>query len=353
MSNKVTIQDIADALGISRNTVSKAINNTGILADATREKVLAKAAEMGYKQFSYANALNNSILDGAAKKPVASGEIALFTGSFLANSHFASTMLDKFQHEISNFGYSMTMHRVGTETIDNKVLPPSYNAERTQAIICVEMFNYEYCKMLCELDVPVLFVDAPFDSYMHPLNADVLLMENTSGIFSLVEAMQDRGIKEIGFIGQKHHCRSFFERYLAFRNGMNFFNLPINEDYCLTDVNPHNENYQQRLYLEMSKLSSMPDLFICANDFVCVDALNAFDKLGISCPKDVLLAGFDDSTESKLITPTLTTCHIHSQIMGMTAANLILSRIQQPMLNYRTIYTETNLIYRESTSPTV
>ena len=40
MADRITIQDIADALGISRNTVSKAINNTGILADATREKVL-------------------------------------------------------------------------------------------------------------------------------------------------------------------------------------------------------------------------------------------------------------------------------------------------------------------------
>ena len=53
MAARVTIQDIADALGISRNTVSKAINNTGVLADATREKVLKKAMEMGYKQFSY------------------------------------------------------------------------------------------------------------------------------------------------------------------------------------------------------------------------------------------------------------------------------------------------------------
>ena len=53
MANRVTIQDIADALGLSRNTVSKAINNTGILADTTRQKILAKAVEMGYKQFSY------------------------------------------------------------------------------------------------------------------------------------------------------------------------------------------------------------------------------------------------------------------------------------------------------------
>ena len=53
MKQKVTIQDIADALGISRNTVSKAINNSEGLADSTREKILQKAVEMGYKQFSY------------------------------------------------------------------------------------------------------------------------------------------------------------------------------------------------------------------------------------------------------------------------------------------------------------
>ena len=46
MKKKVTIQDIADALGISRNTVSKAINNSEGLADATREKILQKAVEI-------------------------------------------------------------------------------------------------------------------------------------------------------------------------------------------------------------------------------------------------------------------------------------------------------------------
>ena len=45
MATKVTIQDIASELQLSRNTVSKAINNTGVLADATREKILRKAAE--------------------------------------------------------------------------------------------------------------------------------------------------------------------------------------------------------------------------------------------------------------------------------------------------------------------
>ena len=56
MKKRVTIQDIADELGISRNTVSKAINNSDGLADGTREKILQKAIEMGYKHFSYISA---------------------------------------------------------------------------------------------------------------------------------------------------------------------------------------------------------------------------------------------------------------------------------------------------------
>lgn len=48
MTKKTTIQDIADALGLSRNTVSKAINNAPGLAVYTRDRILQKAVEMGY-----------------------------------------------------------------------------------------------------------------------------------------------------------------------------------------------------------------------------------------------------------------------------------------------------------------
>ena len=75
---RVTIQDIADALGISRNTVSKAINNADGLADATRRRILEKAVEMGYKQFSYVKARSFIASDRDASQK---GEIALLFGS--------------------------------------------------------------------------------------------------------------------------------------------------------------------------------------------------------------------------------------------------------------------------------
>ena len=350
MANKVTIQDIADALGVSRNTVSKAINNTGILADATREKVLAKAVEMGYKQFSYANSVTDILGNNTeAHKPLRTGEFALFVGSFLDNSHFASPMLDKFQHEITGLGYSMTMHRVTSDNVDNLTFPASFNKERTVGIICVEMFNQSYCEMLGSLDLPILFVDAPVASYSTQLAGDILMMDNTAGIFKIVSDMKERGVTKIGFIGQANHCRSFFERYMAFRNAMYLNGLEIDEKFCLTDVHIHGPEYFASLFKAVSNLDELPELFICANDFVAIDIVNCLKVMNKSYPEDVMICGFDDSAESKVMTPALTTCHIHSQAIGYTAANLLLSRIEQPDLNYRTVYTETNLIYRAST----
>ena len=94
-------------LQLSRSTVSKAINNTGVLADATREKILRKAAEMGYKQFAYlplfqpesaaapADAPTNAPAEAEAQ-PGGKREIAMMTTCFLSNSHFSSMMLDRF-----------------------------------------------------------------------------------------------------------------------------------------------------------------------------------------------------------------------------------------------------------------
>lgn len=348
MATKVTLQDIADALGVSRNTVSKAINNTGVLAESTRQKVLEKAIDMGYKQFSYANSVSD-IKNPSFARNKASGEIALFTGSLLNNSHFASTMLDKFQNEISILGYSLTMHRVDEGNIADLSLPLSFNPDNTRAIMCIEMFNHPYCEMLCNLGIPVLMVDAPVASYWKPLNADLLLMDNSSSIYTVINDLSKKGITKIGFVGQVTHCRSFYERFTAFREALYINNLEFNEKYCLSEVHSHDSQYKDYLYKALENMEELPELFICANDFVALDLLYGLRKMGIECPRDIKLFGFDDSPESKIMTPSLSTSHIHSQIIGYSAANLIMSRIEQPDLNYRITYTETDLIYRDST----
>ena len=353
MAQRVTIQDIADELGLSRNTVSKAINNTGVLADATKEKVLQKAMEMGYKTFSYVN--NREMLQTPSPYPasaaaVGSGKtIALLHGIFLDTSHFASTMLDKFQYELSLLGYSLTMHRIMPDNFEQLTLPLSFQKENTAAIVCIEVFHFPYCKMLCSLGLPVLLVDAPVSTYASPLPVDLLLMENASGIYQIIKTARQKGITKIGFVGEALHCRSFFERFMAFREAMYLYSLPISDAYCLTGIHPHGQDYRSYLRQHLQKMDDLPELFICANDFIAVDMLIILREMGVSCPDEILLCGFDDSPESRVVSPPLTTCHIHSQIMGLSAARMLINRIMEPDLNYRTVHTETDLLFREST----
>ena len=349
MATRVTIQDIASELQLSRNTVSKAINNTGVLADATREKILLKAAEMGYKQFAYlplfqedtAKAAEHSIL------PSDKREIAMLTTQFLSSSHFSSMMLDRFQSEIDHLHSGMTIHRISPIELKEKKLPSSLDIQRTAGIICFEVFDYDYAQMLCDLDVPLLFVDTPVMDMRPPLKADRLYMENRIEIQNAVAHMVQRGKKRISFAGDKNHCQSFFERYMAYKDAMEYFGLTEGLSTCAMPSGQ--QNYPVSLYETIRRFKTMPDAFVCANDFVAMDLVKALNELGYSVPDDIWVCGFDDSQEASYFAPRLTSIHIHEQIMGYTAANLLMTRIEEPSLNYRTVYTETNLVLREST----
>ena len=343
--SKVTIQDIADALGVSRNTVSKAINNSEGLADATREKILRKAVEMGYKQFSYFNAVNavSTGVEIAREQPGFQGEIALLTTIFLDQSHFASLMLDKLQRELSQLGYTLNTHRVSREDLKNGTLPITFSPERTSAIICIEVFNLAYADMICAQGLPVLFVDGPVRHCGRQLHADQLYMDNSTEISRFISVMLEKGYRRIGFLGDTEHCQSFFERYVAFRTAMLLAGVPVEEKYIIRDTLPG------KLTEAFRELDTLPDLFICANDFAAFDALRALEALGKSAPEDLMLCGFDDCAESRVCKPPLTTIHIHTQVMAFSAVQLLMSRIKEPSLDYRIVHTQCDLIERDST----
>lgn len=119
--------------------------------------------------------------------------------------------------------------------------------------------------------------------------------------------------------------------------------FPVDNAFCIK------ANWPDEMSEPLAALTELPDLFICGNDFVAVNAIQVLNKLEKSVPEDVMISGFDDAPESRLITPAMTTVHIHTQIMAYTAASLLMTRIREPSLDYRIVHTETELIYRDST----
>lgn len=338
MKKRTTIQDIAESLGLSRNTVSKALNNTGVVADDTRRKILDKAVEMGYRRFLY----SEQELLSLNTQP---GELALLTQNMPYGSHFGTYALNTFQEKISQNHYRLTVFPVREEEVSSLTLPLGFDSSKTAGILCLEMFHPEYIKMLSALSIPLLFIDSSYDIDFTKIDADFLLMENRNSIFSLTDSLIQKGFEKLAFAGEYRHCRSFFERYQGFMDALSKNNLSP----CTTQFADKNV-FADTSVLDETIMRSfpLPEVFVCANDFTAIRLIHALRRQNIRVPEDVCITGFDDSPESKIIEPHLTTVSIPSNEMGYLAADLLLSRIRKPDIPYRLTYVRTEVKYRDS-----
>ena len=346
MGKKVTIQDIADALNLSRNTVSKAINNSGGLAESTKIMILEKAVEMGYKQFSYVKAVareQNQMIAGITEH---TGEIALFTPAYHSrDSHFSSLLLDKFQKEAIQFGFTLVTYVLLNDNLKSLTLPPNFRKNKSCAIVCIEVFDKAYADMVCGLGLPVLFIDGPCYKHGRSVNSDLLMMGNFTEIQQFIHEKAAQGLTRFGFIGDHTHCLSFYERYAAFRMAVNEEGLKYESKFVLL---PADRNLVQMREM-LCGLDEYPDCFICVNDFNAIDAMMILKSIDPDLLKKVRFLGYDDSHESRIFTPPLSTVHIHTQSIAFAAIQLLMTRMQYPSMEYRTVHVATDLILREST----
>lgn len=345
MKKRITIQNIADELGISRNTVSKAINGTGSISDETRDKVLLKATEIGYSQFS----TPSQVQDNITSTTVYNKEIALFTHSLIGNSHFCSSLLNTFEKKISKQGYRLSIYTIGDFEIDSLTFPANFNYDNTDGIICIELFSPVYSEFLCTQCIPTLFVDTAANISDLNLASDILYTENHGSVYIMLKELIEKGYRNISFVGDRFNCNSFYERWKGYCDVLNDYNITVTPSNCILDNDSYPYTDSEWLSKRIASLPKLPEVFFCANDFLAISTLKALKKLNYSVPKDILLCGFDNSIESQIIEPSLSTVNIPSFSMGYIAADLILSRIEFPDMSYKTTYVKTNVLLREST----
>ncbi len=337
---RITMQDIADACGLSRNTVSKIFNERGSVPEATRRLVLAKARELGYSASPTGIGLPGS---------AGSGTVAVLTQRKLLSHTFGAYFITSFTDQLSRFGYTIKMYEVSAGEIAAKELPPHLLVEQIAAILVIELFDREYLDMICSLQKPTVFVDGYARMSTAPLGCDFLSMENVSSETALVRRMIAAGARRLGFVGDCEHCNSFYERYTAFRAVLGEAGLPYDPALCI--LAPDSELYGDSAWLlrQLAAMPSIPDGFACANDYLAIRLMGALKKLGLSIPGDVLLTGFDGSPEAAIVEPSLTTARIPSAELGRLAAFLLSERIRLPEFPFVRTYVKTAPIWGNST----
>jgi LacI family transcriptional regulator len=337
---KVTIQDIADSLGLSRNTVSKALNNNPSIPDETRSRVIQKAVEMKYKQFAF---FEQEI--APAKK---SGNIALLTANMPNNSHFGTSLLSGLEQKISSVGFNLSIHMVRENELKSPALPVNFDKSKVDGIVCIELFDENYTEFITSLEIPTLFIDASADLAFSEMKADLLLMENSHSTFRITKRLIDEGVAPIGFIGDYRHCMSFSERWEGFNKAFFTAQIKPDESFCILEEDRYIADYQW-LKQQLTSMKKLPSAFVCANDFIAIHVIRILKDLNIRIPEEVMVCGFDNAPESRIIEPHLTTVHIHRSEMGILAAEMLLKRIENPYRPPQVTHVKTTPVFRQST----
>ncbi|MBT2287640.1 LacI family DNA-binding transcriptional regulator [Paenibacillus albidus] len=339
--DKVTIQDIADALGISRNTASKALNGTKGIPDDTRNKVIKKAKEMKYKQFSF--------MEDDSKLSKSSKNIALLTENLPNTSHFGSTLISGLEKRISAEGYNLSIHIIRDIDQQSLSLPNNFDVSNVDGIICIELFNLEYSSLITSLGIPTIFIDCSAHVCFPEFQADVLLMENEHSTYLLTKKLIDGGYTTFGFVGDFNHCRSFNERWVGFNRALTESGIQLNLSQCVLEEDQYFFSSPSWADDRLKDMPELPSALVCANDYIAVNFMKALKNQNHSIPGDIVVCGFDNGPESKIIEPHLTTVHIYSNEMGVTAAEMLLSRISHPEQPHQVSHIYTKPIFRDST----
>lgn len=338
---RVTMQDIADACGLSRNTVSKIFNGRGSVPEVTRELVLSKAQELGYYQFGEPDAAPSS-------PKTTSGNIALLTHSKPLNHNFGSRFITNFTDQICRSGFNLKMFEISEDEYREKRLPPHFVRSDISGILAIELFDRDYTQMVCDLELPTLFLDSYAGAPGELMRCDLVYMENYASAIALTQRQIQAGAQEIGFVGDISHCSSFRERWNGYRAALEDGGLPVRRELCILadDSEPYGD--VDWVAERLNAMPRIPDGFVCANDFLAIRIMQALRKQGLSVPEDVMITGFDGSPEASVITPSLTTAEIPSAAIGRLSADMLLERIETPTLPYRCSFVKTTPIWRDS-----
>lgn len=338
---KITIQDVAKELNLSRNTVAKALNNSDTVAYETRYVVIKKAYEMGYSKLSPLVLNEYKIKDRLEKART----VVVFARREL--STFWNRIIMGISDELNKNNCKLQLNFISEEDEAKYIAPLDMDTDMS-GIIILNVFNREFLELILKKDVPVVFLDGPRDVFEISSLGDVVVFEGFYTTRKLTEHLLEQGNKRIAFIGDISYCKTIRDRYEGYRAALSSYGIVPEEQYLITNHVEHKYYKQEEVSAELEKLKEFPEAIVCANDDIAKDVMLWLKRRGIKVPREVAVTGFDDKEEVELLSPALTTVHIGNQRMGRRLVQQLIWRIDNMDLPKEIITINTEIVIRES-----
>lgn len=344
---KVTIQDVARELNLSRNTVSKALNNSDTVAYETRYLVIEKAYEMGYSKLSPA-VLNQFKLRNKSDE---SKTIVVLTRREI--SLFYNSIIMGISDELNKYGCKLQFNFISEEDEKNLVLPLDLQVE-VSGVIILSVFSNDYVQKIMKRNIPIVFLDGPSDFGEYASYGDIVICESKESIKRITTDLIDKGIRKIGFIGDITYCKTIYDRYQGYLLALHEAGIEPDEGIIAT-YHANTRFYKQVEVNEaISSFSYLPEAIVCANDDIAMYAIHYLSSKGLSVPDDIAITGYDNIEEmTKAAMPLLTTVRVGNQRIGKRLVQQLMWRLENPNFPKEVIFVGVEVIFRESSNKPV
>ncbi len=325
---KITQQEIANALSLSRNTVSKALKNDILVSPETIQRVQEYA-----RKNNYYNAHENS-----------GGKFVslIMHNSVAKDNFFWPVVIRGIEKTLAELRYGLTISFVDSMddvAVDNGMA----------GYLMMGMFSDDdYYKAAKRIQSPLVLIDISSKIPLNELQRDIVMMENAESVRKLTNHMISLGHTKIGFVGNTS-ARSVYDRYRGYKRAMIDNELKIKKKYCLLNFShQYDSQTEDSILYWFSRFdkSDLPTAFVCANDSIADNIRQWCNQyFGFDVPGDVSVSGFDNLEEKGF-----TTVHCFKYEMGQRAAEELVWRIQNPDRPYEIIRVGTKVVLRDTIS---
>lgn len=336
--DKVSISEVAEQLGVSCSTVSRALNFMPGVGDELRHKIQVYADEVGY----YPN---------TAARNTATGRLnilSIILGD--VRNPFYADLVFYTQRVLSKYGYSLTVFSSEydeQEEIRYIRLSQRFNFSGIFLLsACTERISSE----LKKLDMPVVLVNRILDSY----RTDSVLLDNFKAGYVATMHLIELGHSNIGFIHGPRQSSASTQRYKGYIQAMNNYGLTAQKD----DLQYSDLKIETGYELAMEYIDDLPHKptgIVIANDMTALGFISCCEEHGVEIPKMLSVVSFDDIPFASLSNIRLTTVSQHVEEMGTKAAELMIERLKnmqgepvRTILNPTLVVRGTTLALKES-----
>lgn len=310
MGKKVKMSDIADKLGVSTVTVSKALGGRDGVSDSLREKIEDLADEMGYEREIHM----------PAEKSVSIGVIV--EERFVREDQsFYWNLYQVLSGEAIKKNSSAYIEVITEEAEQNLVLPKLVSDSRIDGLIIMGTFFERYREFLKEnVAIPIVFLDANSNDTVY----DSVMTDNVLGGFQMTNYLFDKGYKKIAYVGKLNETDSIDDRFLGYMKSNIIHGEKPLWKWIICDRDETGRVYSPDEW--KIDYDDLPEAFFCNCDVTAISLVRRFQKDGLKVPDDVAVAGFDNYLTG-CHDEFLTTYAISPELMAKRAIHIMLHKI--------------------------